>query len=210
MRATSKGVRSGDVHARLPASVVLQRIRDDAPANFFTLGWLVAGLHKRAFGVIILLFAVVAVTPGIANVVGLLLLVPAFQMATGQRAPAFPRRVATHPFATRRLATLMQRALPLLRAIEKMIHPRLATPAEPTKRLVGAIVLLSSATMVFSPIPFSNVVPALVIALIALAYLEEDGALLAIGLLAAVVMDALALTAAWETLRGAEWLSRVW
>jgi hypothetical protein len=67
-----------------------------------------------------------------------------------------------------------------------------------------------SAAMVFSPIPFSNVVPALVIALIALAYLEEDGVLLSIALLAAVIVLAIALAAVWETVRGAEWMSRFW
>jgi hypothetical protein len=61
---------------------------------------------------------------------------------------------------------------------------------------------------VFSPIPFSNVVPALVIALIALAYLEEDGVLLSVALLAAVILLALALAAVWETVRGAELISQ--
>ncbi|QHP74172.1 hypothetical protein EI171_13015 [Bradyrhizobium sp. LCT2] len=41
----------------------------------------------------------------------------------------------------------------------------------------GRLVVVLSATLVFIPIPLSNVVPALVIALISLAYLEEDGVL---------------------------------
>ena len=47
--------------------------------------------------------------------------------------------------------------------------------------------MVLSATLVFIPIPLSNVVPTLVIALISLAYLEEDGVLLSIALLAAVI-----------------------
>ena len=90
-----------------------------------------------------------------------------------------------------------------------MIHPRWHTPLDATKRLVGSVVLILSAAMVFSPIPFSNVVPAFVIALIALAYLEEDGILLSVALLAAVIVLALALAAVWETVRGAEWTSRI-
>ena len=62
----------------------------------------------------------------------------------------------------------------------------------------------------FTPIPLSNVVPALVIALIALAYLEEDGVLLAIAMLAAVVVLTIALAAVWETIRGAEWIGHLW
>ena len=99
--------------------------------------------------------------------------------------PPFPRRIAARPFPTRHLAALVQRAVPVLRYLEKVIHPRWPTPLEATKRLVGAVVLTLNITVLFTPIPFSNVVPALVIALISLAYLEEDGLLLSIALLAA-------------------------
>ena len=104
----------------------------------------------------------------------------------------------------------MQRAVPILKYLEKFIHPRWHTPFEATKRLVGSVVLMLSAATVFSPIPFSNVVPALVIALIALAYLEEDGVLLSVALLAAIILLVLALAAVWEAVRGAEWISRIW
>jgi Exopolysaccharide synthesis, ExoD len=89
------------------------------------------------------------------------------------------------------------------------IHPRWHTPPEPTKRIVGAFVLILSFVMVFSPIPLSNVPPALTIAVIALAYLEGDGVLLSVALLGAVILLAIALVAVWEAVRGAEWVSRV-
>jgi hypothetical protein len=76
--------------ALVPASALLQRLHDDAPADHFTLGWLVGSLHRRAFGVILLLLAVVAVAPGISVVAGLLMMIPAFQMITGQRAHRRP------------------------------------------------------------------------------------------------------------------------
>lgn len=199
-----------EVGELVPISVVLQRLHDEAPKDQFTLGWLVGVLHKRAFGIIILLLAVVAMAPGISIVAGLLMMVPAFQMTMGQHAPVFPRRIAAHPFPTRRLAALVQRAVPLLKHIEKIVHPRWRTPFEPTKQLVGLVVLLLCAALVCSPMPLSNVTPALVIALIALSYLEEDGVLLSIALLAAVVVLTIALGVVWETIRGAEWISRLW
>jgi hypothetical protein len=63
-----------------------------------------------------------------------------------------------------------------------------------------------SATLVFIPIPLSNVVPALVIALISLAYIEEDGVLLSISLLAAVIVLTVATAAVWEVVVGAKWI----
>ena len=141
-------------------------------------------LHKRSFGLIMLLLAVVAIAPGVSIVAGLLLMIPAFQMIAGQHMPVFPRRIAVRPLPTRHLAALVQRAVPVLRYLEKLIHPRWPTPLDATKRLVGAVVVLLNITLLFTPVPLSNVVPALVIALISLAYLEEDGLLLSIALLA--------------------------
>jgi hypothetical protein len=130
-------------------------------------------------------------------------------MIFGRRAPIFPHRIADRPLPTRRLAGLVQRAVPLLKKIERFVHPRWHTPPEPTKRVVGAFVLILSVAMVFSPIPFSNVPPAVVIAVIALGYLEGDGVLLSVALLGAAISLTIALVAVWETIRGAEWITRV-
>jgi hypothetical protein len=185
---------------------VLQRLHDEAPTDHFTLGWLMGSLHKRSFGIIMLLLALVAIAPGVSIAAGLLLMIPAFQMIAGQPAPVFPRRIAAHSFPTRRLAALVQRAVPVLRYLEKVIHPRWPTPLDVTKRLVGAVVVMLNTILLFTPLPLSNVVPALVIALISLAYLEEDGLLLSIALLAAILVLTVALVAVWETVLGAKWI----
>ena len=75
----------------------------------------------------------------------------------------------------------MRRLVPVLRWLERFIRPRWATPFEATKRGVGGVVLLLSASLL-APVPLSNVPPALAIMLIAFAYLEEDGVLLCAGL----------------------------
>jgi hypothetical protein len=66
-----------DARTLVPTSVVLQRLHDEAPTDHFTLGWLMGSLHKRSFGIIMLLLAVVALAPGISIVAGLLLMIPA-------------------------------------------------------------------------------------------------------------------------------------
>jgi hypothetical protein len=94
----------------------------------------------------------------------------------------------------------------VLKYIEQVVHPRWPTPHEPTKRLVGLVVVILSASLVFIPIPLSNIVPAMVIGLIALAYLEEDGLLLLIGLLAATIVLMVEFVAIWAMVRGAKWI----
>jgi hypothetical protein len=199
-----------DARAPIPTSIVLQRLHDEVPTDHFTVGWLMGSLRRRSFGIIMLLLALVAIAPGVSVVAGLLLMVPAFQMIMGQPAPVFPRRIATRPLPTRHLAALVQRAVPVLKYLEKVIYPRWPTPFEATKRLVGAVVLILSTTLVFIPIPLSNVVPALVIALISLAYLEEDGVLLLIALLAAIIVLTVELLAVWGTVVGAKWIIGLW
>jgi hypothetical protein len=75
---------------------------------------------------------------------------------------------------------------------------------------VGTVVVILNTVMVLAPIPLTNVVPALVIAVISLAYLEEDGLLLAIAVLAAVIVMTIAVVAVWETVLGGRWLSALW
>lgn len=206
MRGTIKQVLPQEALAPIPASAVLQRLHDKAPKDRFTLGWLMGDLSKHSFGIIVLLLAVIAIAPGASIVAGVLLFIPAFQMIAGQSSPAFPRRIAAYSFPTTHLAALVQRAVPVLRYLEKVVHPRWPTPHQATKRLVGVVVAILSASLVFIPIPLSNVVPALVIALIALAYLEEDGLLLLIGLLAAAIVLTAEFAVIWEMVRGAKWI----
>lgn len=189
---------------------MLQRLHDEAPADHVTLGWLTNHLRKRSFGIIMLLLALIAIAPGISIVAGLLLMIPAIQMIAGWPAPVFPRRIAAHPLPARHLAALVQRAVPVLRYLETMIHPRWPTPLDATKRLVGTVVVLLNATLLLTPIPLSNVVPALIVALISLAYLEEDGLLLLIALSAAGLFLAAVLTAVWQMVLGAQWIGGLW
>jgi hypothetical protein len=185
-----------------PASVILQEIQDKGPADHFSLGSLMGMLDKQSFGLIMLLLALVAAAPGIGFVGGLLILIPAFQMAAGYPAPAFPGWIADRTFPTKHLGAVVQRAIPVLRYLETTVRPRWATVVEPTKRVVGVVVMMLSARLLLTPIPLSNVLPALVMALISLAYLEEDGLVLSIGLLAGFVIIAVDLWAVWEMLLG--------
>jgi hypothetical protein len=71
---------------------------------------------------------------------------------------------------------------------------------------VGTVILLL-AGLLLAPIPLSNIPPALVIASIAVAYLEEDGVLLCITLVIATLLLAFAAGAVWEALSATGWVS---
>jgi len=168
------------------------------------LAWLMDHLDKQSFGLIMLLLSIVATAPGISIVAGLLLLVAAFQMITGRPAPTFPSWIATRPLPTRHLGAVVKCAIPTLRYFEKIVYPRWPTPAQATKRVVGIAIIILSARLLLNPLPMSNIVPALVMTLISLAYLEEDGLMLLIGLLIGFVALAVDLSVLGEIVRGAK------
>ncbi len=60
--------------------------------------------------------------------------------------------------------------------------------------------------LLLAPIPLSNVPPALAIALLAIAYLEEDGILLCIALAASALLLAIAAGAVWQTMGELGWV----
>jgi hypothetical protein len=197
-----------DMKARVPTSIVLQELLKEAPPDHVTLAWLTGGLRERSFGLVMLVMALVGVIPGPSFIVGILLVFPACEMILAREGPSFPRFIGSRPIGTWRLAHLIDRTTPLLKRMENFIHPRWRTPFEATKRFVGLVVLLLAVTM-FSPLPFSHVVPALVVVLISFAYLEEDGVLLCISLAAALVSLAITSASLWAAVGAAGLLERL-
>jgi hypothetical protein len=192
--------------APLHTSAILQRLHDELPPGHFTLNWLLGELPRRSFGIIMLLLAVLAIAPGVCIVAGLLLLILACQIVLGRAAPYIPRFIASRQLPTRYLAPVLARAVPVLRRVERIVHPRWSSVLGPMRRVAAALVMLLCILMVLAPIPFVSVVPALAVALIALAYLEEDGVLLAIALPGALTVLAMGFLAVWGVIDGARWL----
>jgi len=196
-----------DTH--VPTSLVLQQLLDEAPADHFTLDWLVGSLSERSFGIVMLLLAVLAMAPIGSSVPGLLLGIVAAQMIAGRPGPVFPRRVAARALPIRHLVRMGRHPILVLRHLERVIRPRWPTPFGATKRVIGIIVFLLTCLILLAPLPLTNVPPAADIALISLAYIEKDGVLLALALILALVLLALAAIAVWGAVVSAVWIGRL-
>jgi len=186
--------------SHVPTSVVLEDLLSRAPADYVTLDWLIGELHERSFGFVMLLMALVALIPGGSTFIGFLLVYPALQMILARPSPTLPRFIAWRRISTPRLAGVAHRAAAALKRVEKFIRPRWRTPFQTTKRVIGVVVLLLAPTLIW-PFPFSHIIPALVVMLISLAYLEEDGVLLCIALAAAVVSLAITAVTVWAGIK---------
>jgi len=199
-----------DAKERTPSSRVLEDLIHQAPPERFTLGWLISNLQQRSFGVVVLFLGLLAATPIGSTVPGLMLAAVALQMIAGRRELVFPQFITARTLPTRYLFRVAEHAIPAMQYLEKAVHPRWPTAFEATKRLVGVVVLLLTAALLLTPVPLSNVAPAIVIALTSLAYLEEDGLLLCFALFAAVVLIGFESAAIWGAIIGAAFISRIW
>jgi hypothetical protein len=199
-----------ETKAHTPSSRVLENLLARAPADYFTLGWLMSALHQRSFGIIMLFLALLATSPIGSTVPGLVLAAVTVQMIAGCREPVFPQFISGQRLPSSYLFRLGGRAVPLLRYLEKAVHPRWPTSFEAAKRFVGAVVLLLTVALLLTPVPLSNIAPATVIALISLAYIEEDGLLLCCAIVAGVVLIVVASAAVWGTIVSAILISRTW
>ena len=193
---------------REPTSKVLDQLLSGASDDNVSLAWLIDGLRERSFGIILLILGLVALVPGASGVIGVLLMIPAAQMLLARKGPVFPGFLARRRISKRKLARLIARINPVLRRIERVVRPRWPTPFEATKMAVGFVVFLLAATLL-APIPFSNIIPGLVIVLLSFAYLEEDGIALCIALAAAAVSLAIVAATVWAALRGIDFLGRL-
>jgi hypothetical protein len=195
---------SEDVHT----SAVLGAIIDEAPLKGFTLEWLINNLPHRSFGAIMLLLAIVAMVPVVSIAAGLLIAILAVQIVMGYKTPVFPQRLMKRPLPTRYLLPLEHYAIPLLTRLETAVRPRWPAFVRASSRLTGAVILLLTFVLLTFPFPLSNIPPAAIIALIALAESERDGLLLTAALTLGAVLLVLVFAAVLGLIDGAEWILR--
>lgn len=180
---------SDPVESPMTISQRFSRLVADAEGETVTLAWVLDQLHERAFGLFLLILALPCCIPflyGVPQVVALPLLFIAGQMVLGWGKPWLPQKLGERRVATASLATLARRADPWLRRIEAVSRPRLAAlTRRPFDQLVGLALLVFSAAILV-PVPGTNTVPGIAVAIIAIGLLQRDGILVLLGLILGV------------------------
>ena len=162
-------------------SDILQDIADApaTPDERISLGHLIEGFGNRAFGALLFIFAVPVALPiaipGISAVLGAPLLFLSWQLMRGREQPWLPEVMRGQSFRRADFAGMLQRVLPSIRRVERLVGPRLIWLTNRRGEQVIGLLAFALAVVLFLPIPFGNTVPALAIAILALAVLERDG-----------------------------------
>jgi hypothetical protein len=189
----------------IPTSVELSRMLDRAHEPRVPIAWLMAQLGRRSFGLTFFVMGVVALLPGASTLVGILLAWPAIQLVLGHEVTVLPRIIARRTVGVDRLAHVIRILTPRLVWLERLIRPRWPELFQTTRWMTGVMMLLLGLTMI-SPVPFGHVLPALVVMLLAVAYMEEDGLALLLSLLSALTSLAITAATVWGTVVTVDWL----
>lgn len=151
-----------------------------------TLGGLFNALHERAFGILLFVLAAPCCLPFVyilPQVVALPMLLLAGQMAIGKDAPWLPESLATRRFPKKSLLDTVDRMDRYVGWLGAITHKRWpALTGEMGSRVVGALLLIPTASILV-PLPLTNTIPGIGVAIASFGLLERDGLLVVLGLL---------------------------
>ena len=153
------------------------------PGERITVGELFARMEERAYGLLLLILALPCCLPFVyilPQIVALPMLLLAGQLAMGRTSPWLPEKLAQRSFEADTLKQVIARARPWLRFAEWFAYPRLAFLTDGfALRIFGALLLIPTASILV-PLPLTNSVPGIGVAIVAIGLIERDG-LLVIG-----------------------------
>lgn len=160
------------------------------------LGDVLDRLDERAFGLLILLLALPCCLPFVyvlPQIVALPMLALAGQLAAGRAHPWLPKRLRARRFSIPAFRGVVLRAATYGGWIERLARPRLRPVTGPLGgRLTGALMLVP-AISILVPLPSTNTVPGIGVAIAALGMIERDGVFVVLGLLVGFVWVGLLL-----------------
>lgn len=164
-------------------SCMLQTLADNAQERV-SVNQICDALGNRSFGAFLLVFCLpnlVPLPPGSSAILGIPLIIIAFQILAGHSKVWLPKRLANYSLASASFKGMIAKINPHLRRGERMIKPRFWPLSQIFGDRLFGIFALVLAIVVTIPIPLGNWPPAFALAFLAAAYIKKDGVFLAVG-----------------------------
>lgn len=159
-----------------------------------TLGTLSDLMEERAFGLLLLVLALPCCLPFVyllPQLVALPMVVLAAQMAAGRRSPWLPETLRKRQLPVAGLLDVVARAKRYGGWLEQLAHPRLSgLTGDHSARIVGALLVIPCLSILV-PLPLTNTVPGIGVALAAVGLIERDGLFVILGLITGLVWVAI-------------------
>ncbi|WP_284775590.1 exopolysaccharide biosynthesis protein [Agrobacterium sp. lyk4-40-TYG-31] len=172
---------------------ILQALAGDKSRARISVGDLLSAMGDRAFGALMLVFAlpnIVPTPPGTSAITGTPLVFLAAQLFAG-KSPWLPHVIADRSLAREDFARVVQKIVPVLLWVQKLLRPRMEGLLSPVfERFIGLICLLLAVILAL-PIPLGNILPAIAICCCSFALLERDGLFALLGGVLSVISVAI-------------------
>jgi hypothetical protein len=139
------------------------------------VGTIVDELDERAFGLLILLFAIPCLVPGLpgAQLIAIPIFLLGLQMLAGRNDVWLPQSALRAKIKRNWIDSIADFVEKRLRWTERLSKPRLTGLASGwSERLIGLVIALAAITIM---LPITNTIPSLAITLIAVGLLQRDG-----------------------------------
>ena len=168
-----------------PADVGADENAEASEGPTIKLGTLFGQMEERAHGVLLLILALPCCLPFVyilPQLVSLPMLFISGQLAVGLHAPWLPKKLSERELPVWRLRNVVDRAKRYIGWVERFARPRLSfMTGHVGSRVVGGLLLIPSASIML-PIPSTNTVPGIGVAVASVGMIERDGLLVLIGL----------------------------
>ena len=171
-------------------SVVLAALHARAGERAVTLREVIYALQGRAYLLLIILLALPFIQPvplpGLSTPLGFAIVLIALRLSLGQR-PWLPMKIQRARLPAGFFGKVMGFTSRLVRLLESVLRPRwgVLTGTALLNQLHAIVILVSALILLLPlPIPFSNVLPAWAIFLMACGLLERDGLFVVLGYVA--------------------------
>ena len=151
------------------------------PGELLPLKVLLAGLGRRAYGMLLFVATLPAFIPSPIGgaISGPLVVLIGVQLLWGRRRPWLPRFLASRGPHRHALARFYRLVSPWLARLERLVRPRLPVLLHyRAARVFTGLLLVLLGLLLALPIPLTNYLFGAILLLFALAMLERDGALM--------------------------------
>ncbi len=142
--------------------------------------------------------------PGFTTVMGIPLMILSIQMLLGNKKVSLPQKINDYGLKNSTLKAISDKVVPRLISVEKYVKPRFSfAKSVYCEQFIGFISFLAAFSIAL-PIPLTNAIPALGIAVMALGLLNRDGLVIIVGFFITVLGLLIAIgavLASWITIK---------
>lgn len=177
----------------------LEAMADEAPVDGFSLHYIFDRLDERAFGAALFLLALPCAIPFlylVPQIVSLPMMALTLQMLAGRQEPWLPERFATRKIDKAGLTKMSGFGRKWFGWLERISKPSLTWLTGRKSERIIALFLTVFCASILVPLPSTNTVPGIGVAIVSFGLMSRDGRLVLLGLLIGSLWVSLLVTAA--------------